>query len=64
MRKAAQDDPYMQQVSRQSTTDPTGPYSMRNGLCFYKTKVIVPQAICNQLLQEFHDNKMQGILVY
>ena len=32
MRKAAQDDPYMQQVSRQSTIDPIGPYSMRNGL--------------------------------
>lgn len=50
----------MQQVSRQSTIDPTGPYSMRNGLCFYKTRVIVPQVIRNQLLQEFHDNKMAG----
>lgn len=51
MRTAAQDDAYMQQVSRQSTIDPTGPYLMRNGLCFYKTRVIVPQPIRNQLLQ-------------
>jgi hypothetical protein len=33
---------------------------MQNGLCFYKQKVVVPQAIRNQLLQEFHDSKMAG----
>ncbi|KAL5552361.1 hypothetical protein UlMin_002537 [Ulmus minor] len=58
MRRAAQDDPYLQQVSRQSTTAPTGPYSVQNGLYFYKQRVIVPQALRNQLLQEFHDSKM------
>ena len=60
MRKATQDDPYMQQLSHQSTTDPNGPYSMQNGLCFYKKRVVVPQAIRNQLLKEFHDSKMAG----
>ncbi|KAL5565238.1 hypothetical protein UlMin_028402 [Ulmus minor] len=60
MRSAAQDDPYLQQVSRQSTTAPTGPYSVQNGLYFYKKRVIVPQALRNQLLQEFHDSKMAG----
>ena len=33
---------------------------MQNGLCFYKKRVDVPQAICNQLLKEFHDSKMAG----
>ena len=60
MRRTAQDDPYLQQVSRQSTTDSTGPYLMQNGLYFYKKRVIVPQALRNQLLQEFHDSKMAG----
>ena len=50
MRRAAQDDPYLQQVSCKSTTNPTGPYSVQNGLYFYKKRVIVPQALCNQLL--------------
>jgi hypothetical protein len=60
MKRAAQDDPYMQQVNHRSTIDPTSPYSRQNGLCFYKQRVVVPQAIRNQLLQEFHDSKMAG----
>ena len=60
MRMATQDDPYMKQLCRQSTTDPIGPYLMQNGLCFYKKRVVVPQTIRNQLLKEFHDSKMVG----
>jgi len=33
---------------------------MQNGLCLYKQRVVVPQAIRNQLLQEFYDSKMAG----
>lgn len=45
MKKATQNDPYMQEVSHRSTTYPTSPHSMQNGLCFYKQRVVVPQAI-------------------
>ena len=51
MRMATQDDPYMKQLSRQSTTDPIEPYLMQNGLCFYKKRVVIPQTIRNQLLK-------------
>ena len=60
MRRTSQDDLYMQQLTRQSSMDPTEPYSMQNGICFYKRRVVVPQAIRNQLLKEFHDSKMAG----
>ena len=36
IRRVANDDLYMQQMSNQSTMDPTGPHSLQNGLCFYK----------------------------
>jgi len=50
----------MQQVTQRLTTDPTFPYSMQNGLCFYKQRVVVPQPLRHLLLQEFHDSKMAG----
>ena len=50
IKRAAQNDPYMQQVTQRLTTDPTGPYSMQNGLCFYKQRVVVPQPLRHLLL--------------
>ncbi|KAL9448015.1 hypothetical protein AB3S75_015483 [Citrus x aurantiifolia] len=42
IKMAAQDDDYMQQITHQALTQPAGPYFMRNGLIFFKGRVIVP----------------------
>lgn len=64
MRKAAEEDAYVQQVNLQAMTNHEGPYSVRNGLCFYKQRVVVSQATCSQLLNEFITTKWLDILEY
>lgn len=58
MRKAAKDDEYMQKIFQQAVKDPTRSYSVKDGLCFYKSRVVVLTTLRVELLQEFHDSKM------
>ncbi|KAL6332966.1 hypothetical protein AAG906_019980 [Vitis piasezkii] len=60
IRKAAATDLYMKKIFQQAAHDPTGHYVVKNGLCFYKQRVVVPTALRGQLLQEFHDSKVAG----
>ncbi|RVW62500.1 Retrovirus-related Pol polyprotein from transposon 17.6 [Vitis vinifera] len=60
IRKAAATDLYMKKIFQQAAHDPTGHYVVKNGLCFYKQRVVVPTALRGQLLQEFHDSKVVG----
>ncbi|XP_019052082.1 PREDICTED: uncharacterized protein LOC109114217 [Nelumbo nucifera] len=50
IRKAAKDDAYLQKLFQQAASDPTRNYSAKNGLCFYKNRVVVPTALREQLL--------------
>jgi hypothetical protein len=57
----------MEQIIQQAQNSPGKPYTWRDGLVFFKTRVVVPPntAVIEQLLQEFHDTKMgdhSGIL--
>ncbi|KAH9780314.1 hypothetical protein KPL71_008031 [Citrus sinensis] len=60
IRKAAETDLYMKKIFQQAANDPTGNYVVKNGLCFYKQRVVVPPALRDQLLHEFHDSKVAG----
>uniref|UniRef100_A0A6N2MMB5 Integrase catalytic domain-containing protein n=1 Tax=Salix viminalis TaxID=40686 RepID=A0A6N2MMB5_SALVM len=60
IRKAAKNDVYMQKIFQQAATDPTSNYVVKHGLCFYKQRVVVPLALRDQLLHEFHDSKVAG----
>ncbi|KAH9781262.1 Immune-associated nucleotide-binding protein 9 [Citrus sinensis] len=48
----------MKKIFQQAANDPTSNYVVKNGLCFYKQRVVVPPALRDQLLQEFHDSKV------
>ena len=50
----------MQQITHQALTQPTGPYFMRNGLIFFKGRVVVPLRLRQSLIFEAHDTKMGG----
>ena len=50
IKTAAQDDDYMQQITHQALTQPTGPYFMRNGLIFFKGRVVVPLRLRQSLI--------------
>ena len=58
MRKATKDDEYMQKIFQHTAKDPTRSYSVKDGLCFYKNRVVVLTTLRAELLQEFHDSKM------
>jgi len=58
IRKAAETDLYMQTIFQRAANDPTSNYVVKNGLCFYKQRVVVPLALRDQLLHEFHDSKV------
>lgn len=53
----------MKTIGHLAQTRAEGPYSMRNGLCFFflkKGKVVVPSLLCIKHLHEAHDTKMGG----
>ena len=58
----ASDHPYMKKISQLATEKPGIPYTWRNGLVYYKNRVVVPphSHIIQQLLQEFHDSPIRG----
>jgi hypothetical protein len=62
IKKASTGHPYMEQIIQQAQNSPGKPYTWRDGLVFFKTRVVVPPntAVIEQLLQEFHDTKMGG----
>lgn len=55
-------DAYIDRVRELAATKPGLPYTIRNGLIFYKNRVVVPpkSQIPNQLLREFHDSPHGG----
>lgn len=60
IKKASTNDAYMETILQRAANDPTGNFVTRNGLCFYKQRVVVPTSMRTQLLQEFHDTKVGG----
>lgn len=54
--------PYMLKVSRLATEKPGEPYLWKNGLIFYKNRVVIPPQsdLTTKLLQEFHDSPCGG----
>lgn len=60
IRRAAATDPYMSELFQRAASDPTDNYVVKNGLCFYKQRVVVPRALRGRLLHEFHDSKVAG----
>ena len=62
IKEATRGDEYTIQLSRTAQNQPGGFYKLRDGLIFYKTRVVVPrdQEIHHKLLVEFHDSKLAG----
>ncbi|KAH9724161.1 hypothetical protein KPL70_007389 [Citrus sinensis] len=60
IRQATETDLHMKRIFQQAANDPMGNYVVKNGLCFYKQMVVVPPALRDQLLHEFHDSKVAG----
>ena len=62
LRVEIETDPYMQKVGKIASENPGAPYLWRNGLLYYKNRVIVPpqSALIRQLLHEFHDSNIGG----
>lgn len=50
----------MKKINSVVQTQPSGPYTLRDGLIFFKNKVVVPQALRDTLLFEAHDTKIGG----
>lgn len=62
IKEEAANHPCMQRIGRLATEQPGRPYTWRNGLVYYKNRVVVPPdtGIIKQLLQEFHDSPLGG----
>lgn len=62
IKRAAKEDPYIQNMSRVAADQSHGHYVWRNGLLRYKERVIVPAnpALRSKLMHEMHDTKMGG----
>lgn len=60
IKSVAKAHPYMDFLYQLTLTNPGKPYSWRNGLIFYKTRVVVPPntQLIQQLLKEFHDTRI------
>lgn len=62
IKKAAQDQPYMERIAKCAELNLGKPYMLKDGLVFYKNRVVVPpgSSIMKQLISEFHDTKLGG----
>ena len=60
IKKAADEDQFIQSKVRMATKQPGGSYTWRHGLLLYKGRVIVPNvaALRAKLLHEMHDTKV------
>lgn len=64
IKQATTNDPYIQSMGRKAVDHPEGPYAWRQGLLFFKGRVVIPDngALCSKLLHEMHDTKVGGHL--
>ena len=62
IKHAATTDDYMAVVSNLVQTQPEGPFTARNGLFFFKGRIVVPSDVTlrNKLIYEAHDTKIGG----
>ena len=62
IKKASKGHSYMERITQMAKSDPGIPYTWRDGLVYYKNKVVVPpkSSIVDQILSEFHDSHMGG----
>lgn len=60
IKKVASQDEYMQKVMTVAQAQASRPYILRNGLIFFKGRVVVPRMLCEKLMFEAHDTKMGG----
>ena len=60
IKSAAKEDEYMRKIARIAQNQAAGPYSSRNGLMFFKGKVVVPHKIRETLLFEAHNTRVGG----
>ncbi|KAH9685457.1 hypothetical protein KPL70_013962 [Citrus sinensis] len=60
IKTAATGDDYIQQVTTLAETQPTGPYTTKNGLVFYNGRVVVPHQIRDKLMFEAHNTRIGG----
>lgn len=57
-----QTDPYLQRIGHLATAKPGQPYEWRDGLIYYRNRVVVPPSspLILQLIREHHDTPMGG----
>jgi hypothetical protein len=62
IKHATTTDDYMAVVSNLVQTQPKGPFTVRNGLFFFKGRIVVPSNVTlrNKLIYEAHDTKIGG----
>ncbi|KAL9437883.1 hypothetical protein AB3S75_023702 [Citrus x aurantiifolia] len=60
IKEATSSDEYMQKILTVAQNQTPGPYTVRNGLLFFKERVVVPRTLRESLLYEAHDTKIGG----
>ena len=62
IKKAYEGDSYVQSLTRMANAQLEGSYAWRNGLLFFKGRVVIPShaALRTKLLHEMHDTKIGG----
>ncbi|KAH9680552.1 hypothetical protein KPL71_026590 [Citrus sinensis] len=60
IKEATSSDEYMQKILTIDQNQTPGPYTVRNGLLFFKERVVVPRTLRESLLYEAHDTKIGG----
>ena len=62
IKSEAKANPYMRKITQQAHNEPGAPYSWKNGLVYYKNRVVLApnSPTIHQLLQEFHDSTFGG----
>lgn len=60
IKKAMHEDDYLKKIAQQAETQPDGPYTAKNGLIFFKGRVVVLRKMRDLLLFEAHNTKIGG----
>ena len=60
IKKVALEDEYLKRVTQQAENQPHGPYTTKNGLIFFKGRVVIPGKLHESLLYEAHNTKIGG----
>ena len=61
IKRATSEDEYIKKIAQITQTQAAGRYSVRNGLIFFKDKVVVPRKLRETILHEARDTKMRVI---